>query len=83
MSRPEPPPFRPNRDLIGHIEAGQQGPVPGPSQVEVSGERDWWRRDFHHLQERYNDLLALHTHAMEDLAEARAEIRRLRKLVDG
>ena len=26
-SRPEPPPFRPNKDLIGYIEKGQKPPV--------------------------------------------------------
>jgi hypothetical protein len=26
-SRPEPPPFRPNKDLIGYIEQGQKPPV--------------------------------------------------------
>jgi hypothetical protein len=30
-SRPEPPPFRPNKDLIGYIEKGQKPPVqPAP-----------------------------------------------------
>lgn len=30
-SRPEPPPFRPNKDLIGYIEKGQRRPVrPAP-----------------------------------------------------
>jgi hypothetical protein len=30
-SRPEPPPFRPNKELIGYIEKGQKPPVrPGP-----------------------------------------------------
>ena len=30
-SRPEPPPFRPNKDLIGYIEKGQKPPVrPSP-----------------------------------------------------
>lgn len=27
LDRPAPPPFRPNRDLIGYMEAGQRGPV--------------------------------------------------------
>jgi hypothetical protein len=26
-SRPEPPPFRPNKELIGYIEKGQKPPV--------------------------------------------------------
>ncbi len=26
-SRPEPPPFRPNKDLIGYIEKGQKPPA--------------------------------------------------------
>ncbi len=30
-SRPEPPPFRPNKDLIGYFEKGQKPPVrPAP-----------------------------------------------------
>ncbi len=30
-SRPEPPPFRPNKDLIGYIEKGQKPPArPAP-----------------------------------------------------
>jgi hypothetical protein len=27
-SRPEPPPFRPDMDLIGYIEKGQRHPTP-------------------------------------------------------
>jgi hypothetical protein len=34
-SRPEPPPFRPNNDLIGYIEKGQKPPVrPAPPSEE-------------------------------------------------
>jgi hypothetical protein len=32
-SRPAPPPFRPNKELIGYIEKGQKPPVrPEPSE---------------------------------------------------
>jgi hypothetical protein len=28
VSRPEPPPYRPDKDLIGYIEKGQKPPAP-------------------------------------------------------
>ena len=39
-SRPDPPPFRPNKDLIGYIEKGQKPPVRSAPLSEKQCHRD-------------------------------------------
>ena len=32
--RPDPPPYRPDKDLIGYVEKGQKPPAPPPPATE-------------------------------------------------